>query len=585
MLALLISSNLWSQQLVQWKELVESKSTLHSSWSSIGNYSKASINLKDFRNFLIINTPFENHEGKNLKIQLPWVDGTLKTYYIMESPVMESEIAAKYSDIKTYKGTDGINYMRMIVTPHWIKVYTLTSNGDVIIEPLSGQSSDEYGIYSSNDIKPNAFSLSNKCGERGKEINIHELHHDKNHNSNIASTITRGSPVQLITYRIAIACTGEFGEASNLGGGTVATVIAKMADALTYTNAVYEKDFSIHLNLINTNERIVFLNPETDPYNNNGSGGSLLGQNPDVVNPRITLAAFDIGHVFNNSCTDVGGIASLASLCSTGKAAGVTCWYTSDVAYVSQRIFCHELGHQFSASHTFSNCNGNESGTRYEPAGGNTIMSYNGLCGGLNIANRTGDGTHPNFFHSISIDQVYTFTRSKSTCGARSSLNNTTPTVTIQTAKNLTLPILTPFELKGSATDMEDTTITYSWEQVDNGPYGDFVGDVTSTGPLFRVLFPSKSPIRVFPWWTAILNQIQGKVNFDPAEILPSVSRELNFRLFVRDNHPLGGATDYKDLKLQVTDQAGPFSVTYPNTLSDSLFKNSCNKVTWNVAN
>lgn len=583
-LGLLLNVHLYAQ-MPAWSEMNNSKIPLMPSWSSIQEYSEAHISLQEFRTFLNNNVPAENTLGHNLKIQLPWIDGSLKSYYIMESTVMESEIAAKYSDIKTYKGTDGYNYMRMIVTAGWMKAYILTDHGDVIIEPLSKKSSDDYGIYHSDAIKINDASLSKICGESGNQILRHELSSGVNHNRNLSASIMGGNPVSQITYRIAIACTGEFGEAQNLGGGSVATVIAKMTDALTYANAIYERDFSIHLNMVNTNERVVFLNPETDPYINTGSGGNLLGQNSFVVNSRITLAAYDVGHVFNNSCTDVGGIASLACVCSEGKASGVTCWYTTDIAYVAQRIFCHEMGHQFSASHTFSNCNGNESGTRYEPGSGNSIMSYNGLCGSLNVPTRSGDGAHPNFYHSCSLEQVYTFTRIAVTCGAKNDLRNNTPTATILTPKNLVLPILTPFELKGTGSDMEDTTLSYSWEQYDNGSYGDFIGDVRSDGPLFRALFPSKNPDRVLPWWPSILNPTGNQVNYNSAEVLPSVSRDINFRYIVRDNHPGSGAFDYKELKLKVTDQAGPFAVTYPNTTRDSLFKNACNKVTWSVAN
>ncbi len=573
-------------QSPKWNNLNLEAAKLSSSWSSIRNYSKNQIVLRDLRNYLVANAPEENTKGITTKIELPWYDGQIRTYYIMESTVMESDIAAKYSEIKTYKGTDGLNYMRMIVTPHWMKAYILTEHGDVIIESLDKSNPDYYGVYHSEDIMLDENLLSQTCGERGNSIFNSELKsNDAYANKNIASSILGGTPLPLITYRIAIACTGEFGQTPNLGGGSVASVIEKMADALTYANAVYERDFSIHFNMVNNNERIIFLDPQTDPYDNNGSGRQLLEQNSTIVNARITLAAFDVGHVFNEGCSDVGGVAFLGVVCSQGKASGVTCWYTPDVAYVSQRIFCHEMGHQFSASHTFSNCNGNESGTRYEPGSGNSIMSYNGLCGQLNIPNRAGDGAHPNFFHSCSVEQVLQFTRVAITCGVKTDIKNNTPTASIITSSKLVLPIFTPFELKGSGTDLEDTTLTYSWEQYDNGSYGDMLGEVTNNGPLFRTLFPSKNPNRVLPWWNGIFNPFQGMPNVVRDELLPSVARDLNFRFIVRDNHPGGGATDFKELKLKVTDKAGPFKVLFPNTNRDSLLKNACNKITWDVAN
>lgn len=586
LLSFVVLSQILIAQNPKWNKIQDNSISLNQNWSSVKSFQQFHIDLNSFRSYLMQNAPVENHESKFLKIELPSYDGKMHTFYIMESPVMESELQAKYSEIKTYKGTDGFNYMRMIVTPHWIKVYVLTEHGDIVIEPINSKSSDYYGVYHSSDILLPENSVARFCGERGHDLIRHEMQ-EKGYkiNSNISSTILDSNQLPLITFRVAIACTGEFGQNGNLGGGTIASALAKMADALTYANAIYEKDFSIHLNLVNNNDRIIFLDPEKDPYDNNGEGRFLLGQNPSIVNARITLLAFDVGHVFNAACSDVGGVAILGSVCTDGKAAGVTCWYTAAVDYVSQRIFCHEMGHQFSASHTFSNCNGNESGTQFEPGGGNTIMSYNGLCGGLNVSSRSGDLPHPNYFHSCSIEQVYQFTRNFATCGTKSEIGNSTPVPNILTPNNIVLPILTPFELKGNATDSEDTTLTYVWEQYDNGPYGSSIGEVTPKGPLFRSLFPSKDSSRVLPWWGAILNPMQNMANYDKAEVLPSVSRELNFRFTVRDNHSGGGATAFKSLKINVTDQAGPFSVTFPNTLTDRLFKNACNKITWNVAN
>lgn len=112
--------------------------------------------------------------------------------------------------------------------------------------------------------------------------------------------------------------------------------------------------------------------------------------------------------------------------------------------------------------------------------------------------------------------------------------SNTYPVPEILTKQGLYLPISTPFELKGRATDMEDTSLTYSWEQFDNGPYGDQLGAVSETGPLFKVLFPSKDPNRVLPNWNAIINFD----NVDNREVLPRNTRNLTFRYVVRDNHP-----------------------------------------------
>ena len=52
-------------------------------------------------------------------------------------------------------------------------------------------------------------------------------------------------------------------------------------------------------------------------------------------------------------------------------------------------------------------------------------------------------------------------------------------------------------------------------------------------------------------------------------EVLPTYSRDLNFRCSVRDNHPTSGGVSWRDVAFKSTDQAGPFLVTSPNADTD----------------
>ncbi len=45
-----------------------------------------------------------------------------------------------------------------------------------------------------------------------------------------------------------------------------AVVLAAMNASLTKLNGVYEKDLSLHYNLISQTESLIFLNAATDPY-------------------------------------------------------------------------------------------------------------------------------------------------------------------------------------------------------------------------------------------------------------------------------------------------------------------------------
>ena len=555
-----------------------------SSWNQVSNFKTFQLDHQAFRQFLIQNVPAESVNAKAVPISLPMPDGSVRTFKITESAQMEPELANRYPEIKSYKGTDGLNYMRMSISPYGFQAYILTADGDIVIEAIDKKNLNQFGVFNSNDLKlENPISLS--CGVQEisniKNPKLEDSSHDLQ--SRTGAGIL-GTPVVLRTYRLALACTGEWGADPSRGGGTVASALAKMVASLDYINAVFEKDVAVHMNLIANNSLLIYLDGTLDPYPFPTSGGQTLGNNTGILNARVGASAYDIGHVYTNNCSDVGGIAFLGCVCNGNKGGGVTCWYTSDIAYVSQRITCHEMGHQYIANHTFSNCNGNEASTSYEPGSGTTIMSYSGLCGSLNV--EPNGAPHPNYFHSNSVEVIIANTRKfdASTCGQSTASGNSYPEPEILIPSGLYIPIRTPFLLRGKATDMENDNLTYNWEQYDAGGYGPNMGEplTTQEGPLFKSLFPGPNSNRPVPAWSTILN----RANFEKTEVLPTVSREINFRFNVRDNHPGAGGTAWKQTYFRSLESAGPFAVTYPNTTTtDTLFAGVCNKVNWDVAN
>jgi hypothetical protein len=108
---------------------------------------------------------------------------------------------------------------------------------------------------------------------------------------------------------------------------------------------------------------------------------------------------------------------------------------------------------------------------------------------------------------------------------------------------------------------------------------------------------PTISPTRLFPKLSTILAgaNVSGPLPGGDAgantEALSSVSRTLNFRLTVRDNHAFSsaapvavGQTAFTDVLVTVTNTSGPFAVTSPNT--NITWPSGGNAtVTWNVNN
>jgi subtilisin-like proprotein convertase family protein len=354
---------------------------------------------------------------------------------------------------------------------------------------------------------------------------------------------------------------------------------------LTRMNSIYEREMAMRFVLIDDNDKLIFLNASTDPYTT-GGGKDILGSNTGIINPRITggASAYDVGHVLH-ICTDIGGVAQGGSACQSNKGNGVTCNNDNDLSGIVTRVMAHEVGHQFDASHTWNIClpddpsvDAQRAGNwAYEPGSGTTIMSYAGTCGSDNVASDNDD-----YFHVGSLVQMYAKTYSGGNafnCSDKVPTTNNFPEITINKTR-FTIPISTPFELKGSATDENGDALTYCWEQYDLGPK-EALGTNGSQGPLFRSFKPAANGnIRFFPKAANILSG-----NFsDKTEVLPNVSRELTFRLTVRDNNAQASGVVWDELKMNVTSAAGPFKITFPEV--DASFKTGqLVSVTWDVAN
>jgi hypothetical protein len=156
---------------------------------------------------------------------------------------------------------------------------------------------------------------------------------------------------------------------------------------------------------------------------------------------------------------------------------------------------------------------------------------------------------------------------------------NRAPTVSVPSG-GFTIPAQTPFELTGQASDADGDTLTYQWEQRDLGAAGS-PNQPDASAPLFRSFPPTASATRSFPQLSDLLGNTQTL-----GEILPSVSRALNFRLTVRDDQaaPSAGGVASAELGFNVSAAAGPFKVTSPNT-AGSYRPGSRLRVTWDVAN
>lgn len=525
------------------------------------------LNYSSIKTYLLT-APLEFTNSAPLVLELPMANGLLEKFALYESPVMAPALAAKHPYLKTYSG-QGISNptatVKIDVGPNGFHAMVLSSTGDVYIDPYFKNNTTYYQSYYSATYKP-ANSSAYVCKLEAASTAGNEV-----------QRTAAGNGTQLKTYRIAIACTGEY---AAFYGGTVAGATNGIVTTLNRVNGIYEKELAVRLVLVTNNNAIVYINPTTDPFTGNNDASILINESQTEINTRIGAANYDIGHTFS---TGAGGLAGLGVVCrNNSKASGVTGSGSPTGDSYDIDFVAHEFGHQFGGDHTFNGVTLNCAGTNrtatsaYEVGSGSTIQAYAGICGTDNL--------QPNsdaYFHTRSYDQMVNYITSGfgSTCPIVTATNNNFPVISTGTG-GFTIPKNTPFTLTGSATDANGDALTYCWEQFDLGPGG--INTATSTsGPNFRSYNPVTIPTRTFPRMSDI---VANTTSFREVLYNGTSNRVFNFRLTARDNKTAGGGVEYNTLSFVTSGTQGPLNVSSPNTaVTYAGYSNQT--VTWDVNN
>jgi subtilisin-like proprotein convertase family protein len=543
------------------------------------------LNYTGIANFLR-NAPMEytpSAQRQALLLSLPLADGKLHTFKVWESPVMAPALAAKFPEIKTYAGEDadgtGLT-LRLGLGSKGFHAFIFSPQGQVqLITPYASGNQPFYMAYHQQDLPKTQANaeVQSLCGVDDEFLNA-TYHHVAPQNQPAAD---RGNTDLVVVkkYRLAVTAQGEY---TQYHGGTAPLVMAAITEAVNYIVAITERDFSVRMELIPNNDTLIYYDPATDPFT-----GPLIpnwiGDNPAATNSRVSVNSYDIGHLFarvaNPSGVYVAGQASLAGVCAQIQKAVAGSSLPNPEGPDYYLIIAHEMGHQFSATHTFNTCppaqDAQTPGTAYEPGGGSTIMSYATTCSPDIV-----DDRDP-FFHVANLEQVNNFITVDNgrLCAELIPTNNHYPEVEIPLENNFFIPISTPFALTALGTDEDNDNLTYSWEEFDLGPSMP-LGQATGSSPLFRSFPPLNVPTRTFP----AMNTIVSNSN-NSAELLPNYGRDMRFKITVRDNAPGVGGTAISDVRFKVAAGAGPFRLTYPNSASLIWNVGEYQTVTWDVAN
>jgi subtilisin-like proprotein convertase family protein len=561
-LAILIATNGFAQGSLWQKTSVERISglPLMDRASMPLKYQLYSLELSALKNQLQSAPLDSSGQNSNVILSFPNPDGGFDRYAFYESPIMEQGLADQFPDIKTYSAfgiDDRTASMRISITEFGLHSMTLSGTSSSVFIDTYTKDLNNFIVYRKSDINASRIFQCEFNGDSNKTIDAIT--------KNIMS-LQKTNDSTLRTYRLAVACTGEYAQ---FHGGTVASAQAAIVTTVNRVNLVYLRDLAVRLVLVANNTSIIYTDGTTDPFDNSNTNNALLGQSQTVITNMIGSANFDIGHTVS---TGGGGVAGLGVVCiNSQKARGITgspapVGDPFDIDYVA-----HEMGHQFGCNHTQNNNCQRNGATAVEPGSGSTIMAYAGICP-PNVQNNS--DSHFSFISLAEAQAVLQGT----TCALSTANGNFAPVV--NAGANFVIPFGTAFILKGNATDANSDTLTYCWEQTNNQASTQPPVATSATGPNFRSLAPSSSPNRFMPVFSSVLAG-----NLAPTwEVVSNVARVMNFTLTVRDNSvPLGGQTNFGNMTV-TTAAVGPFRITGPATDNANWPLGSSQTITWDVA-
>lgn len=507
------------------------------------------------------------------RVQLPLPDGTARWFAVARNPIMEPALAAKFPQLLAFAGVceDEPNITAWFeLTNHGLRAAIRGHDeGFAYIDPVRAGSREHVMAYWLSDASTKAWDWHCATAHSGTDV-AGSIPDDENGFS------TRGSHT-LRQYRIAMACTGEYGayQSQVLGNApNAADAMSAIVTVVNRSNATFEPDMGVRFVLIATNDQLAFFDAATDPYPtvscdtpSSDCSFTIFNVNQGIIDGIVGNAAYDVGHVVTRL---PGGVASLQSVCANSrKARGVSgIPRGGENEPVSALVVIHELGHQFGANHSYNGllgrCGPNWAGsTAREPGGGSTQMSYPGACpvgGGL-----TGDNLvvyNDPYFHTGPLLEMRSFVSTGTPCAQIIDTSNTLPFIAGLSPTGLSIPPATPFVLTAIISDANGGQ-TFTWDQMDNGPQQTIEGPSSidnGASPLFRSLPPIASATRVFPSWQSIF---AGSDNRGERYARVSGSQR-SFRITVRDNVPGGaGSVSSVPVRVRIADTQ-PFVVARP---------------------
>lgn len=492
--------------------------------------------------------------GPATDVALPLADGYAHVFHIRDSGTLPRGLVKRFPGLRSFRGEDDEGRtLRLDLSPRGIRASIRSGSTEWLIRPGDTWKREPEDFLPLRNASAPVAATSGATQTRQVPAEaVTSLKRRRN---------ARQGGIVRYDFRLAVAASSRY-VAKN--GGTVASALAEITHMVNRANEVLESDLGVHLTLVDRNHRIVLTTARGDLFETHEPGPAAV----TLIDREIGARHYDIGHAFS---TFEGGDSHVGTSCSDARDADFFATHKAaawsgygDPAGSSHAFgyFMHVLGRQLGAWPTADACRRiTLDDSAVEPGGGSTIMGYaTSGCGTEDHWLQPRSGL---YFHARSIEQIQAWLGSR---GGRCAGRRLTPAVApwidpVPLAETTVIPARTPFTLDAAvqASSLADR-LTYTWEQMDagTGQRGPLVDD--GQGPLFRSFAPSATAQRTFPRLPVLL----GSDLATQGETLPTTSRDLHFRLTVRDNAGAKATVASADRRVRVVDTGRPFAMVAP---------------------